>query len=392
MRPFLGRRRPVVVALGVVLNGTVLALAACTPAPTAPTTVTVTSLSVIATSVAAGVPLRAGVGLLATSTTTLPSVVVAVRDPFGRVADFPAATNKTVGPTVTQLTSTRAFSTPGLYTYWVAINRNGGWTDLAPRKTFTVTLAPSPPTGSPTPGGPTPGSPTAPAGGSWKLSFADEFNGTALDGSRWATCYPRAGDLSCSNTGNGEAQWYKPGNVSVGGGVARLEARRETTTSPYTGKAYAYSSGLIQSKPGFDFRYGYMETRMQLPKGSGFWPAFWTWPTAESWPPEIDVMEFYGDNPRLLYQTLHGTCGTQVRPSATDWTGGWHTFAADWEPGSIRYYVDGQLTTTTTCAPDENMYLIANLAVANGANAPAPTASTVLPSSLSIDYIRVWQH
>ena len=37
------------------------------------------------------------------------------------------------------------------------------------------------------------------------------------------------------------------------------------------------------------------------------------------------------------------------------------------------------------------MYLIANLAIANGSGAPAPTASTVFPSSLRIDYIRVWK-
>lgn len=399
MRSFSSSRRPAVAVLGALL-----ALAACTPAKPAAPVVTVTSLSAAAASVPAGEPLRVNAGLLASSSTTLPSVVVAVRDAAGRLADFPVVTNKTIGTTATQLTSSRVFTSPGLYTYWVAYNRNGAWTDLAPKKTFTVTsaAAASPTPASPTPASPTSspvattsstaGTPTAPAGGPWKLSFSDEFDGTALDGSRWATCYPRPGDMSCSNTGNGEAQWYKPGNVSVGGGVARLEARRETTTSPYTGKAYSYSSGLIQSKPSFNFQYGYLETRMQLPKGSGFWPAFWTWPTSENWPPEIDVMEFYGDNPRLVYQTLHGDCGTQIRPSATDWTSGWHTYAADWEPGSIRYYVDGKLTMTSTCAPAEKMYLIANLAIANGANAPAPTASTVLPSSLAIDYIRVWQH
>jgi hypothetical protein len=37
------------------------------------------------------------------------------------------------------------------------------------------------------------------------------------------------------------------------------------------------------------------------------------------------------------------------------------------------------------------MYLIANLAIANGARAPAPNAATPFPASLKLDYIRVWR-
>ena len=42
-------------------------------------------------------------------------------------------------------------------------------------------------------------------------------------------------------------------------------------------------------------------------------------------------------------------------------------------------------------APALALYLIANLAVANGARAPAPDANTPIPSSLDIDYMRVWK-
>jgi len=116
---------------------------------------------------------------------------------------------------------------------------------------------------------------------------------------------------------------------------------------------------------------------MKLPKGSGFWPAFWTWLTSEQWPPEIDAMEFYGDNTSLLYQTYHGPNGSDgSRVSNADWTADYHTFAVDWEPGRLTWYVDGVATKTLNEAPALNMYLIASLAVANGARAPAPDAST----------------
>ena len=269
-------------------------------------------------------------------------------------------------------------------------------------KTFTVTGEEDTPppepetgTGGDGPGGTDPaagGTPTPPAGGPWKLAFGDEFDDSTFDTAKWDWKYPRSGDMIYSNWNNGEAQWYKRENISQRNGALELSAKREATTSPYSGRTFQYTSGLIHSKPSFNFRYGYMETRMWLPKGSGFWPAFWTWSTNEQWPPEIDAMEFYGDNPAAAYLTYHSSGsadGTQVRNA--DWTTGWHTFAVDWEPGKLTWYVDGVARKTVNQSPNLNMYLIANLAIANGARAPAPNSSTPLPSALKVDYIRVWQ-
>ena len=226
----------------------------------------------------------------------------------------------------------------------------------------------------------------------WRLAFSDEFNDTELDTSKWGWKYPRSGDMIHSNRDNGEAQWYRRENVTERDGHLRLVARRERTVSPYSGETFDYTSGLIQSKPSFNFRYGYMEARMRLPSGSGFWPAFWTWPSNEQWPPEIDVMEFYGDSLSRLYLAYHGEGGsTGTTVSTQDWTSGWHTFAVHWEPGRLTWYVDGVPRKTVDRAPALDMYLIANLAIANGDRAPAPSSSTPFPSALKIDYIRVWK-
>lgn len=57
--------------------------------------------------------------------------------------------------------------------------------------------------------------PEPPAAGTWHLVFHDDFNGSKLDTERWVTCYDwnKGG---CTNRGNNEAQWYLPGQVSVG--------------------------------------------------------------------------------------------------------------------------------------------------------------------------------
>ena len=231
-----------------------------------------------------------------------------------------------------------------------------------------------------------------PPDGAWVLAFRDEFNDTELNTRKWDWKYPRSGDMRYSNWNNGEAQWYQHENVIERHGKLRLRALRERTVSPYSGRTFHYTSGMIQSKPSFNFRYGYMEARVRLPRGSGFWPAFWTWPSNEQWPPEIDAMEFYGDAPSRAYLTYHGedrSTGTVI--SSRDWTDEWHTFAVDWRPGFLTWYVDGVARKVVADAPALDTYLIANLAIANGDRAPAPTAATQFPRALKIDYIRVWQ-
>jgi beta-glucanase (GH16 family) len=234
---------------------------------------------------------------------------------------------------------------------------------------------------------------TPPPGGPWTLAFHDEFDGSSLDTTKWDVKYPRPGDQAYSNVGNGEAQWYQAQNLVVRDGLLSMVAQKQDVTSPISGQLFHYTSGMIQSKPSFNFRYGYMEAKMWVPKGSGFWPAFWTWPQNEQWPPEIDVMEFYGDNPTKVYCTFHGPNGADgTSVDKPDWTTGWHVFAVDWEPNRIEWLIDGVSIKTINTSASLNMYLIANLAIADGSGAPAPDASTRFPSSLEVDYIRVWQH
>jgi beta-glucanase (GH16 family) len=296
-------------------------------------------------------------------------IVLMVRDARGRNYDFVHRSGVTISAART-FSGSRTRLPVGTYRARVAYSLDGArWVNTSPSVTFTVSR-------------------------SWTLAFRDEFNDDALDTAKWRPRYPRPADMAYSNWNNGEAQWYKPANISEGGGSLSLTARRERTTSPYSGRTFEYTSGLIQSKPSFNFRYGRMAARMKLPKGSGFWPAFWTWPSDEVWPPEIDAMEFVGDKPNLIYQTYHGPNGANgSRVSNPDWTADWHTFSVDWQPGRLTWYVDGIETKTIGEAPTRNMYLIANLAVANGMRSwgPPPDASTPFPASLRIDYVRVWK-
>ena len=73
-----------------------------------------------------------------------------------------------------------------------------------------------------------------------------------------------------------------------------------------------------------------------------------------------------------------------------DMTADFHTYSIDWQPGSLKWLIDGKVTQQTTSnVPNVPMYLILNLAV--GGNWPGdPTAATKFPAEMLVDWVRLW--
>ena len=238
------------------------------------------------------------------------------------------------------------------------------------------------------------------------LVFADEFEQEGLDQSRWTTCY-WWDDEGCTNSGNHELEWYRPENVSITGGVLRLEARREPVQGS-DGVRYPYTSGMVTTgrseddqaqEPRFGFRYGRVEVRMRTPAGKGLWPALWLLPLTHESRPEVDVMEILGHTPRKLRAHFHYVDGDgeQVSKGHT-WRGAdssarWHRYGLRWTPERLVWLVDGKKQWTfdeEEFVPQEPMYLLINLAV--GGDWPGdPAPSTEFPAALEVDYVRIWQ-
>jgi len=250
---------------------------------------------------------------------------------------------------------------------------------------------------APTPA-PVPAPAPAPAPGSWVLDWSDEFDGAALDRTRWVA------ETGGGGWGNQELQHYtaRPENLRVEGGNLVIEARREA----YGGNAY--TSARIKTAGLVERTYGRYEARIKVPKGQGMWAAFWMlgndFPTA-GWPAcgEIDIMESIGKEPRAIYGTVHGPgysgangVGGRMQ-AAADFGDDFHVYAVEWEPGELRWYVDGTLFRTTTPAQlpgkwvfDHPFFVILNLAV--GGNWPGPPdASTEFPKRMLVDYVRIYR-
>lgn len=256
---------------------------------------------------------------------------------------------------------------------------------------------------------------TVPAG--WNLAWADEFTGSSVNRAAWTV-----DNNSTYGDGNNELACLmdRPENVAVSDGVLTITARREA--SPFRCNdndtrfpgGRSYTSGMLSTKNKVDFEYGRFEISARTPLGQGtskgLWPAFWMRPTAGGIG-ELDILEAVGTAPgeafsaNQISQTLHydyvGTHPKQVMnydlPVGTT-ADGFHTYAVEWAPGSIRWFVDGVLTfdrnASTTSWLDQafvkRFYLRLNMAV--GGNWPGtPTMDTVFPAAYQVDYVRVYQ-
>lgn len=98
--------------------------------------------------------------------------------------------------------------------------------------------------------------------------------------------------------------------------------------------------------------YGVYETRMQTAAGSGLNTAFFTYIGPPSGSPvwdEIDF-EFLGKDPKtvqLNYYTNGKPQDGTIIQLGFDASKSIHIYSFDWEPGSIRWYVDGRLVHET---------------------------------------------
>ena len=257
----------------------------------------------------------------------------------------------------------------------------------------------------------------------WTEVWSDEFNGASLDLTKWNYDLGTGCPGLCG-WGNNEKQSYTNStqNVNVTGGNLNITARYSAGVG---GPEYDFTSGKINTRNKFDWLYGRFEARMRLPAGTGMWPAFWMLPDPTGnpyggWPTsgEIDIMEFRGD----LLSTMNGTVhygnpapnnrydGTNYTLATGDFVNSFHTFALEWGPGEIRWYVDDILFKTETKTPnslnpasnnavtwpwDQNFYMIFNLAV-GGWYSGNPSTATIIGGdvnynrTMQIDYVRVY--
>lgn len=243
----------------------------------------------------------------------------------------------------------------------------------------------------------------------YTLIWSDEFDGDTLNRNDWNV------ELHAPGWVNAELQQYVDSMDNIYLKDGKLVIKPKKTVNP--DGTVSYTSGRINTQGKRDFTYGLFEARVKVPEGKGYLPAFWLMASDENlygqWPRcgEIDIMEVHGSATDKSYGTIHfGNPHKETQNSYTlsdgSFSAGYHTFAVEWEPGMIKWYVDGKLFHTaddwysvtegqgeiTYPAPfDQPFYMILNLAV-GGSWVGYPDDTTDFDNAAyEVDYVRVYQ-
>jgi len=265
----------------------------------------------------------------------------------------------------------------------------------------------------------------------WPRSFAEEFDGTTINTSRWTVYTDNAGGQCGFGVGRyGRCDASNTFLDGSGNLVITTDKLPAEECSPVSG-CFNYTSGGLISRGKQTWSLagggGYRVcVRAILPGGSaahgaGIWPAHWLMPEAVANSPakgamcdpdggEIDVLEMVQGNGQACgtyhwqttwptenctYPTGHRSVH-ECTPMPPDWGTAFHEYAVEHTQDYLAFVVDGKTTVNTSTANQPNplfsdlaFFMILNTAVGGaGTWASAPNAATTFPTHHTVDFVR----
>ena len=237
----------------------------------------------------------------------------------------------------------------------------------------------------------------------WELQFDEPFSGTRLDQNKWS--YRNLGIRQGSRLRSQSSTRA----VHVSSGALKLEVRRHPT------RRNNYLNGTIGTSGKFSYTYGYAAARMKFAKGRGQHGAFWMQPqvqasrygTPAKTGAEIDVAEFFGKGysdgglahflysyPRKGTTTKHGDvfrrASTALAGKSDTWWSRYHVFSVQWTPSGYVFRIDGTETWRSSKAVSKQPEYLILSQLTSDWELKYLDRST-LPTSLKVDWVRVWQ-
>jgi beta-glucanase (GH16 family) len=250
-----------------------------------------------------------------------------------------------------------------------------------------------------------------PGGGTWRCSFADDFDGAAVDPRKWVVQ-----DSALTGFHTGQTCYTRDAsNVLVRRGTLRLTARKvEPFRCGRLPRAFhtRYTGGMIGTKGAFSQARGRFEVRARFPLGdvSGIHGGFWMYPVDlvyGPWPEsgEIDVAEWWSSEPTQVIPSLHydgrrrsEDSGFRCRVSTPT---AFHTYTLVWLRRVMRFSIDGRQCFSRRWRPDppqqapqpfdQPFSMILNMGVGRTFGRQRVTRYTRFPARFVVDYAKSWR-
>jgi beta-glucanase (GH16 family) len=237
-------------------------------------------------------------------------------------------------------------------------------------------------------------------GSLWRCTFDDEFSGTVLNRSAWTVQTTANGGFQAGTA----CALDSANTVAVARGSLNLTARR---TAPFVCASSrrnfttSYQGGSVYTRA-FSQQYGRFDVRARFADSNGHpgvQGALWLYPrtmtaTGLLSTGEIDMAEAYGQRPDHVIPTVHAAVslfGGSKACVVPDYGASFHTYTTIWTPTSVTFVYDGNtcLRVSTPTGSLSSPTMVA-LTQGTGSRRNVPTASTPLPATLQVDYVRVW--
>jgi len=241
----------------------------------------------------------------------------------------------------------------------------------------------------------------------FELTWRDEFDGDALDRTKWSGHGFTEGAVSR------RVGWWTLDVLEVRGG--QLHIPSFYSEEGVAGGPPGYYTCGMNTKGLFEQRFGYFEVRCKLPKGQGLWSAFWLQPNEWGVTPEdgqtgaeIDVYEsaYWRESwpkKNSVSSGIHyGGYGDNLQSQGV---GRWlvqrpydcfHTYGLEWNENEYIFYIDGRETGRSSFGgvSQNPEYLLLSVEHEDGTvwsgdireNRPEDMTDFV------VDYVRVYQY
>lgn len=233
---------------------------------------------------------------------------------------------------------------------------------------------------------------TPPGDKQWKLKFEDDFDGTALNTQKWSSGF------GWGSTSGSFGEVTRPQNTTVADGIATLKMEKVGST---------YYAGAINTRNKMIQKYGYVEARVKISAHvKGILPAFWQKLNNDSWPPEVDIFEFFGtqttQSKTIHYKNASGVnSSSELKTNIGNATSDYHVYGLEFGENYLRWYTDNKLVREITAASfpaffaqwsADNSYSMLNIhANKNYTWLGLPIDDASLPMYMYIDYFRVYE-
>ncbi len=246
------------------------------------------------------------------------------------------------------------------------------------------------------------------------LSWNDEFDGDAVDGTKWD-----AGWWPATPTSVRKGGWWNTKLCSVSDG--NLHIATVYYPDGLDGGGPGWYTSQLTTQGRFEQKYGYYEVRCILPKGAGIWSAFWMMcngvgavdGTGEDGT-EIDIYEsaFYtqGKEWDTVQSALHfdgyGEEHQQKKVHQTHVYGNnpyeeYNTYGLEWNEKEYIFYINDHKCGSSKFGGVSKVpeYLLLSVEVGGENGIPADSwcgisaeNNTEPPTDFIVDYVRVYQY